>query len=184
MLLGRRALSGKLKLMNKLILFVGLISAAVFALATPADEQALKAAYSAIDQAISRKDVATVRKYVSKDAVWNNKGMGKVKGEQALASLEQQMKMVQSMSMVTKILSIKVNGATATIKTTGVMKMKVNNPQTKKVSSIDAKSNSVDTWVKTAQGWKLKTVFSEPTELLMDGKKMQMPAAGKAPAKK
>ncbi|MBL8040369.1 MAG: nuclear transport factor 2 family protein [Chthonomonas sp.] len=163
--------------MNKFILFLGLIAVTMIAFATPADDQAIKSAYAAMDQAIGRKDVATIRKYVTKDAVWSSKQTGKVKSEQALASLEQQLKAVQSMTMSTKIFSIKVTGATAVVKTAGSMKVKAMNPQTKKVMVIDAKSMGTDTWTKTAQGWKIKSVNTDSTEMFVDGKKIDMNAA-------
>ncbi|HVL38264.1 MAG TPA: nuclear transport factor 2 family protein [Fimbriimonadaceae bacterium] len=77
--------------------------------------------------------------------------------------------------MEIKITSFKISGNVATVTTRGAFEGVVALMDPKKPGKLVTTSTSTDTWVKTPQGWKCKTVKITKESVTFDGKKLAAP---------
>jgi hypothetical protein len=82
---------------------------------------------------------------------------------------------LQNPKSKTDIQKITFKGSAATAWIKGRLEWKMTNPQTNKLTHIVGQADAVDTWVKTAKGWRLKRSKISNMKMTVDGKPMTMP---------
>lgn len=133
------------------------------------DKSEIAALYKKLDKAMAAKDIQGVMAVGTKDFTYAEAGR-KLTAEQMSAQMKQEFAMVQGAPTTkTTILSCKVKGKMATVVTGdyGEMQMAM---QDGKPHTFVSNGKSTDTLVKTAVGWRVKSVVVTSNKMTMDGK--------------
>jgi hypothetical protein len=166
---------------------------AALAMATPctaekAPRKELEAGYTAMAQALKKRDMDAFMKHMTPDYLVQGKGKSKdaktFKAEMALQLL--MVKTITAASMKVTGLKDGKEGAKAsvTMSVAGVLATDPKQPHT-----LKNVSKHTDTWVKTPEGWRIKKTEPAGSQLYIDGKPFDpsnppKPAGGKPSAGK
>ncbi|MCX6362057.1 MAG: nuclear transport factor 2 family protein [Armatimonadetes bacterium] len=148
--------------------------AAVAAMAVPcaaqkAPRKELEKSYSAMAQALKRRDMDAFMKHMTPDYQVLGNGKGKdaktFKAEMALRLL--MLKTITSTSLTITALKETKDGARAsvTMAVAGVLATDPKQPHT-----LKSVSKHADNWAKTPEGWRIKTTEPAGSQLYVDGK--------------
>lgn len=165
-------------------LFLAIVWLAVSAIACHAedgkftDKPAIQELYTRLSNAMRAKDMKTIASLGTPDFTATD-ASGKVyNARQSLAMMESDLRSMKRINAVKpRIRSIALDGKKATT----VAEMQVSAVMVQGGKPHDMKSTSVskDTLVKTAKGWKFKSVVSLSADVTMDGRKVTVPPPGK-----
>ena len=173
--------------MKKWIVSLAVIGALV-AIVVPSfadDATDIRGLYDKICAAMKAKDADAIMKLGSKDFTMAEKGGKPQNGKAVTAELKKQFMMIKSVDECTaEISEIKISGKTAKAKSKmhSIMMMPMGKD---KMGKMEDWENTSDSFVKTSEGWKFKTIVSTGSKILMDGKpydptkKVAKPAEGK-----
>ncbi len=128
------------------------------------------------------KDITSIEKQVTEDFKWkrlNGQVLGK---KEAIATMKQEMAQVGKDTKITqKLNKVTAKGATVVVDAVGTVTMSAPG-QDGKIHKMEAGGASIDTWVKTNSGWKMKGVEEKTMELKIDGKKINPSRLGQSAA--
>jgi ketosteroid isomerase-like protein len=139
----------------------------------PADaKKAIQQNYNAMNAAMAKKDINATMSYFNPDFVQITQAGKQIRLAEmrsGLAEMTTQMKGFQATTVVSKV-TLDGAGKTASATVRNTLKMTMVNPQTNKDARVVATEDSVDTWVKTTKGWRLKLSKTSKTTQTIDGK--------------
>lgn len=160
-----------------------LLSAATVLLSAAAaadDKSARKevdAAYRKLEAAIKAKNIDGVLKLSTLDFTMKQPGKKPQNAEQVKAAMMQEFAMAKSVDEVKMtVTKFTVTGYTAEATTSGKMSLSMYGQQGKTNKLVDL-STTKDTWVKGADGWKIKSVDVITDKMTLDGKPFDPSAA-------
>jgi ketosteroid isomerase-like protein len=139
----------------------------------PADaKRAIQQNYNAMNAAMAKKDINATMSFFNPDFVQITARGQRIPLADMRSGLQQmvtQMKGFQATTVVSKV-ALDSTGKTASATVRNTLKMTVANPQTNKDAKVVSTEDSVDTWIKTAKGWRLKLSKTSKTTQTIDGK--------------
>jgi ketosteroid isomerase-like protein len=178
-----------MKLKMAIALAAILVAASVCSSARADDRKDIEALYGKLEHAFMKKDVAAVENLQTPD--FTHKGAdGKVtSGKEVDAQMRQQFAMQETAKMNIKVVKCVIKGKTAKADTTftyiATMKDKDGQMGPKgKIHTLTMAGGVGNDLVKTAQGWKFKSMEQHVGKMTMDGKPMDPNAMGGPPKKK
>lgn len=135
----------------------------------------LQTQYDRLIQAMKAKDINGVMSVAAPGFTEKQPGMPAMNAAQAKAAMEEDFKMTKSLDSASmKVVKVSVKGNTAVATTD--YKMAGTGLMNGKEHKMTDRGTSRDTWVKTPQGWKVKSVVFVQSHPMMDGRPMTMGA--------
>ncbi|MGC8667552.1 MAG: nuclear transport factor 2 family protein [Chthonomonadales bacterium] len=132
--------------------------------------KALSARYAASDAALRKKDARVLMGMVTPDFTVKTAAGQTLTAKQLPALLEQEFAAIKEIKDSRwRILDLKVKGNVATVKMTQTLSGVILG-QDQKTHTLSSTNVSVDTWVRTSAGWKLRKSVELSEKTLVDGK--------------
>lgn len=138
--------------------------------------KAIQQNYNAMNAAMVKKDVAAAISYMTPDFIqFDAKGQKHTIAQMrsGLQQMVRQMKTLKATSAVSKV-TVDAAGAKASANVHNTLTLTLPNPNTGKDSTIVSTEDSIDAWVKTAKGWRLKQSKTLKTTQTLDGQPVSM----------
>ena len=158
---------------------IGVISAMAMALVfgaqvvradTAAVRKAISARYAASDAALRKKDAKALLAMITPDFTVKTAAGQTLTAKQLPALLQQEFAAIKEVKNTRwSILEFGVKGNVATVKMTQTLSG-VFTGQDQKTHTLSSTNVSVDTWVRTPSGWKLRKSVELSEKTLVDGK--------------
>lgn len=150
---------------------------------TAAVRKALSERYAASDAALRKKDAGALMGMVTKDFTVKTAAGQILTAKQLPALLQQEFAAIKEIKDSRwRILDLKVKGSTATVKMTQTLTGVIVG-QDQKTHTLSSTNVSLDTWVRTSAGWKLRKSVELSEKTLLDGKPIPQPGSASSGAR-
>jgi len=160
--------------MNPLVVALGIWSAPIrLEPATPEDQKAwteIDKEYQVLSAAMRRKQKSALSVVSSPDMEWVESGL-RIKLDSLTKDFDEALKDTKSINgYKVDIFSCKLNGDEAVLTTLTEMRAVTYDAEFKKNMNMETRYNTVDTWRKTDNRWKLKETVILNRKILLNGK--------------
>jgi ketosteroid isomerase-like protein len=139
-----------------------------------ADKKTIESAYQKATAGLNKKDVSPIIGMYTPDAVSIGEKGQKRSVKDSLPQLKQMASVATSINATAKVTSVKVSGATAVAKVDQTITI-VLPGQGGAAQTIKASELGEDSWVKTAQGWKIKQSKTIKSTSTLNGQPLPKP---------